>query len=87
LAKPTTVIPQSFNDAQEVGDRYREGQPVIINLEGLDREVSRRIIDFTSGLCYALSGRMERVANGVYLLTPSSPEPADEQSHYREYED
>jgi cell division inhibitor SepF len=60
---------------------------VIINLEGLDREVSRRIIDFTSGLCYALSGRMERVANGVYLLTPSSPEPADEQSHYREYED
>jgi cell division inhibitor SepF len=74
---PHTVSPRSFNEAQEVGDRFRVGQPVIVNLEGLEKEVSRRIIDFTSGLCYALNGRMERVAAGVYLLNPASAD-ADE---------
>jgi cell division inhibitor SepF len=87
-AKPTTVTPMAFNDAQEVGDRFREGQPVIINLESVDRELSRRIIDFTSGLCYALAGRMERVANGVYLLTPSAVDLADEERRrHSEFDD
>ncbi|HSJ91132.1 MAG TPA: cell division protein SepF [Ilumatobacter sp.] len=66
--EPTTVRPRRFDQAQEVADKFKEGQPVIMNLEGSDREVARRLIDFASGLCYALDGSMEKVANGVYLL-------------------
>ncbi|MGD9792172.1 MAG: cell division protein SepF [Acidimicrobiia bacterium] len=86
--RPHAVSPRAFNDAQEVGDRFRDGQPVIVNLEGVERELSRRIIDFTSGLCYALSGRMERVANGVYLLTPASVDVSDEERRrYSEHDE
>ena len=86
--KPLINPPRAFNDAQEVGDRFRDGQPVIVNLEGVERELSRRIIDFTSGLCYALNGRMERVANGVYLLTPASVEvPDEERRRYSEHDE
>ena len=55
---------------QELADKFREGLPVIMNLEAADREVSRRLIDFASGLCYGLNGSMEKVATGVYLLKP-----------------
>lgn len=69
-AEPYTVRPRRFDAAQEVADKFKEGQPVIMNLEAADREVSRRLIDFASGLCYALNGTMEKVATGVYLLKP-----------------
>ena len=68
--EPAAVRPRRFDQAQEVADRYKEGLPVIMNLEGADREVARRLIDFASGLCYGLDGSMEKVANGVYLLKP-----------------
>jgi cell division inhibitor SepF len=68
--RPQTIRPASFNQAQEIADRYKEGQPVIMNLEGVERDVSRRLIDFASGLCYGLGGSMEKVGSGVYLLTP-----------------
>jgi cell division inhibitor SepF len=68
--RPYTVRPRSFNQAQEVADRFKEGQAVIVNLEGVERDVSRRLIDFASGLCYGLGGSMEKVATGVYLLQP-----------------
>lgn len=70
-AKPHTVTPRRFDQAQEVADKYKEGQPVIVNLQALDRDLSRRLIDFASGLCYGLNGSMEKVAQGVYLLTPA----------------
>ena len=70
--EPYTVKPRRFDQAQELADKFKEGQPVIMNLEGADREVSRRLIDFASGLCYGLSGTMEKVATGVYLLKPYS---------------
>lgn len=70
--EPSTVRPRRFDQAQEVADRFKEGQPVIMNLEGTEREVSRRLIDFASGLCYGLNGSMEKVATGVYLLKPPS---------------
>ena len=54
-----------------------------MNLEGADREVARRLIDFASGLCYGLDGSMEKVANGVYLLKPTSSRSA----RYDEYDD
>lgn len=82
-SEPVTVRPRRFDQAQEVADRFKEGQPVIMNLEGSDREVSRRLIDFASGLCYGLDGSMEKVANGVYLLKPA----ASRSHRYDDYED
>lgn len=78
-AKPHVVSPVSFTEAQDVADRFKGSQPVIINLQGADRDLSRRLIDFASGLCYGLGGQMERVADQVYLLTPTDVEVSDEE--------
>ena len=64
------MIPRSFNDAQQIADRFKDSMPVILNLQGADQELSKRLIDFTSGLTYALDGGMQRVADKVFLLTP-----------------
>ena len=69
--------PRRFDSAQELADKFKEGLPVIMNLEAADREVSRRLIDFASGLCYGLNGSMEKVATGVYLLKPLAARPTD----------
>jgi cell division inhibitor SepF len=82
-SEPYTVRPRRFDQAQEVADKFKEGQPVIMNLEATEREVSRRLIDFASGLCYALDGSMEKVATGVYLLKPS----ATRSPRYGDYDD
>ena len=63
-------MPRSFNDAQQIADRFKDGVPVILNLQGTDTELSKRLIDFASGLTYALDGGMQRVADKVFLLTP-----------------
>jgi cell division inhibitor SepF len=76
--KVRIIEPQGFNDAQEVGDHLKDGQPVILNLQGIDRELQRRLIDFSSGLAYALNSTMARVADQVFLLTPSNVEVTDE---------
>ena len=77
-AKPHVVAPVSFNEAQEIADKYKGNVPVIVNLQSADRDLSRRLIDFASGLCYGLGGAMERVAHQVYLLTPSNVEVSAE---------
>ena len=77
-AKPHVVSPTSFNEAQEVADKCKGSHPVIVNLQGVDRDLSRRLIDFASGLCYGLGGQMERIATAVYLLTPSNVEVSAE---------
>ena len=71
--------PKGFNDAQEVGDRLKSGQPVILNLQGVERDLQRRLIDFASGLAYALNGTMSKAADQVFLLTPSNVEVSDEE--------
>jgi cell division inhibitor SepF len=76
--KPHAISPVSFNEAQEVADKFMAGVPVIVNLQGVERELSRRLVDFASGLCYGLRGQMERVTNQIYLLTPSDVEVSDE---------
>lgn len=78
-AEPHTVKPRRFEDAQEVADRFRAGQSVIMNVEGIDRETFRRLVDFASGLCYGLSGSMEKVATGVYLLKPAAVRAREER--------
>ena len=62
-SKPQIVSPTNFNDVQQVADWFKHSQPVIVNLQGVDRDLSRRLIDFASGLCYGLEGNMERVAD------------------------
>lgn len=80
-AKPQVISPMAFNDAQEVADRFRANAPVIMNLQGADRDLARRLIDFASGLCYGLSGQMDKVADKVYLLTPADVEVSAEDRH------
>ena len=65
------VVPRSFNDAQSIADKFKESVPVIVNLQGTDPDLSKRLIDFSSGLTYALDGAMQRVADRVFLLTPA----------------
>lgn len=89
-AKPHALTPVSFNDAQELADKFKGNQPVIMNLQNADRDLSRRLIDFASGLCYGVGGQMEKVANSVYLLTPSNVEVSAEERRLmqeRDYSD
>jgi cell division inhibitor SepF len=78
-ARVHVVAPARFADAQEIGDRLKDDQPVIVNLQVVDRDLARRMIDFCSGLAYALSGSMEKVADQVFLLTPSDVEVSAEE--------
>jgi len=78
-AKVHVVAPARFPDAQEIGDLLRASQPVIVNLQGADRELGRRMIDFCSGVTYALAGSMEKAADQVFLLTPSNVEVSAEE--------
>ncbi len=73
------VAPTGFNDAQEIGDKLKANQPVIVNLQGVERDLSRRLIDFASGVTYGLGGQMEKVADQVFLLTPSNVEVSAEE--------
>jgi cell division inhibitor SepF len=73
------VVPRSFNDAQTIADRFKDYTPVILNLQGVDSELSKRLIDFASGLTYALDGGMQRIADKVFLLTPANVEVSAEQ--------
>ena len=69
--RPVVVSPVVFEEAQEVGDHFKQRQPVIVNLQDAAGDLRRRLVDFAAGLCYALDGQVERVTPGVYLLTPS----------------
>jgi cell division inhibitor SepF len=73
------ILPRSFNDAQQIADRFKQSIPVILNLQAADAELSKRLIDFASGLTYALNGGMQRVADKVFLLTPRNVEVSAEQ--------
>ena len=73
------VIPKSFNDAQDVADKFKDSIPVIINLQGSETDLSKRLIDFASGLTYALDGGMQRIADKVFMLTPRNVEISAEE--------
>lgn len=79
------VIPKNFNDAQDVADKFKDSIPVILNLQGSDGDLSKRLIDFASGLTYALDGGMQRIAEKTFLLTPRNVEvSADEKARLLE---
>lgn len=84
-ARVHVVEPTGFNDAQEIGDRLKNGQPVIVVLRAVDPDLSRRLIDFCSGATYVLDASMKRVDKKVYLLTPANVEvPAEERRRLQE---
>jgi cell division inhibitor SepF len=79
VASMHVVTPRSFNDAQQVADEFKRNKPVIINLQSTDRELSKRLIDFSSGMTYALGGGMQRISQGIFLLTPENVEVSAEE--------
>jgi cell division inhibitor SepF len=75
----SVIEPSSFNDAQALADRFKRQQPVILNLQNADGELSRRMVDFCAGLTYGLDGQIQTVANRVFLLTPRNVEVSAEE--------
>lgn len=73
------VVPKSFNDAQQIADKIKDSVPVILNLQSSDSDLSKRLIDFASGLTYGLNGGMQRIADRVFLLTPRNVEVSAEE--------
>jgi cell division inhibitor SepF len=73
------VIPKSFNDAQQVADKFKQGIPVVLNLQNTDNDLAKRLIDFASGLTYALDGGMQRIAHKVFMLTPRNVQISAEE--------
>jgi cell division inhibitor SepF len=74
LARITTLQPRSYREARTIGERYRDGQPVIMNLTELDAAEAKRLVDFAAGLVFALHGGFDKVTNRVFLLTPADVE-------------
>jgi cell division inhibitor SepF len=83
--KVHVTVPTEFSEVQDIGERYRTGQPVIIDLRETDREAAKRLIDFSSGLAFALNGDIKKVHDRVFLLRPNGVDlPADEQRRLRD---
>jgi len=78
-ARVHVVAPSRFGDAKDIADRLKDNRPVIVNLQNADRDLQRRMIDFCSGVTYALSGEMEKVADQVFLLAPTNVKVSDEE--------
>ena len=73
------VVPKSFNDAQQVADKFKDSIPVVLNLQSTDNDLAKRLIDFASGLTYAMDGGMQRIADKVFMLTPRNVEISAEE--------
>lgn len=70
-AQITTVSPKNYAEAELIGQRFREGNPVVMDLSKLDSDLGQRLVDFASGLVFALNGTVERIAKKVFLLSPA----------------
>ena len=69
-AEPVAIRPTRYDQAKDIADLLRSGQPVAMNIGAADSEIARRLIDFASGMTYGIEGKMEKIAPGVFLLTP-----------------
>jgi cell division inhibitor SepF len=78
-AKVEVVAPSRFGDAKDIADCLKSNRPVIVNLQVAERDLQRRMIDFCSGVTYALSGEMEKVADQVFLLAPTNVKLSEEE--------
>lgn len=79
LRRITTVHPRSYNDARVIGEAFRGGTPVIMNLSDMDDADAKRLVDFSAGLIFGLHGSIERVTNKVFLLSPEHVEITGEE--------
>ena len=73
-----TLQPRSYSEARKVGEFYREGNPVIINLDDMEESERKRLVDFASGLVFGLHGRIERISLKVFLLSPANVNVSNE---------
>ena len=76
-ARPMLVEPTVFAHAQEVADHFKQGRPVAMDLADADRDLARRLIDFSSGLCYGLGGQMQKLGGSIYLVIPTGVEVSE----------
>ena len=70
--KMIVINPDSYDEAREICDYIRSGKPVVVNLEGMEFEVSQRVMDFLSGSCYSLNGNIQRVAKNIFIVAPNN---------------
>ncbi|GAA4628945.1 cell division protein SepF [Cellulomonas oligotrophica] len=93
LRRITTIHPRSYNDARKIGEAFRQGTPVIMNLTDMDDADAKRLVDFSAGLIFGLHGAIERVTSKVFLLSPAhvevagdrpAPEPATRSGFYNQ---
>jgi cell division inhibitor SepF len=80
LNRITTIHPRTYNEAKNIGESFREGTPVIMNLSDMDDADAKRLVDFAAGLVFGLHGSIERVTSKVFLLSPAHVEVAAEDS-------
>lgn len=78
VARNITVAPDSFNDARQIGEEFRSGATVMVNLQSLDAESKRRLVDYMAGLAHGLDGKFTKVAMNVFMLAPRNVEVRDE---------
>ena len=83
LNRITTIHPRTYNDAKAIGEAFRDGTPVIMNLTDMDDSDAKRLVDFGAGLVFGLSGTIERVTNKVFLLSPAHVEVAADDAAQR----
>lgn len=82
MQRITKIEPKGYREAPTIGEHFRQGIPVVLNLTGLDEPEARRIVDFSSGLIFGLNGHIEKVATGVFLLTPEDVEVHEGSDEY-----
>lgn len=68
--KVVVVQPDTFEDSKEIADHLKAKKPIVVNLESIDRDVAKRIIDFLSGAVYSLDGNIQKISNGIFLIVP-----------------
>ncbi|NNG39646.1 cell division protein SepF [Flexivirga sp. ID2601S] len=76
MSRINTIHPRTYNEAKEIGESFRDGVPVIMNLSDMDDTDAKRLVDFAAGLVFGLHGTIERVTSKVFLLSPSGVEVA-----------
>lgn len=74
LSRITTLHPRTYNDARVVGEHFRDGTPVIMNLTSMDDQDAKRLVDFAAGLIFGLRGTLEKITTKVFLLSPADVE-------------
>jgi cell division inhibitor SepF len=78
MGRIVTLHPKSFAEARTIGEHYRDGTPVIMNLTELEDADARRLVDFAAGLAFAMRGSMDKVTNKVFLISPPNQDPTAE---------